>query len=444
MRGTPATFGLGDVIAGWTEGVQLMVVGEKTRFWIPEELAYKGKSGVPSGHARVRRGAPQLSRSVIVARSSPGPPSSPIAAMSADASTTPPRGTCRARSRSHAPHCSGWSPRAACGSTAWPPRGRRSACGRATPSTSICRPRRREPRRRPNPCRSTSSTRTTRCLSSASRRALVAHPSYAHKIGHAAQCAALARRAPGRSRTWLAAAAGAAPRQGHVGPARGRQVGRRANGPAGRPGGFREGIPCGCLGPTRAGARGNRSSGSAATRSTAAASWRATVAPPRLTRYRVLARSRGDARGLSLVRCELVTGRTHQLRVHLAARGWPIVGDPAYGEAPRARVPDAALDRQARALRPPGAARLAPALYAPVDGPRAAVRRAAATRHGRARGRGRAGGGRCPECPSLDALDSSPPLTARPPVALAGRALAVDISDRIARRSSPVARRNCV
>ena len=35
MRGAPATFGLGDVIAGWTEGVQLMVVGEKTRFWIP-------------------------------------------------------------------------------------------------------------------------------------------------------------------------------------------------------------------------------------------------------------------------------------------------------------------------------------------------------------------------------------------------------------------------
>jgi len=37
--------------------------------------------------------------------------------------------------------------------------------------------------------------------------------------------------------------------------------------------------------------------------------------------------------GYSLVRCELVTGRTHQIRVHLAARGWPIAGDAIYGSA---------------------------------------------------------------------------------------------------------------
>jgi FKBP-type peptidyl-prolyl cis-trans isomerase len=43
MRGEPATFPLDGVIAGWTEGVQLMTVGEKTRFWIPEALAYKGE-----------------------------------------------------------------------------------------------------------------------------------------------------------------------------------------------------------------------------------------------------------------------------------------------------------------------------------------------------------------------------------------------------------------
>ena len=44
VRGEPATFALDGVIPGWTEGLQLMYEGEKTRFWIPEALAYKGKS----------------------------------------------------------------------------------------------------------------------------------------------------------------------------------------------------------------------------------------------------------------------------------------------------------------------------------------------------------------------------------------------------------------
>jgi peptidylprolyl isomerase len=47
--GKPATFPLDKVIAGWTEGVQLMVAGETRRLWIPEELAYKGKAGRPAG-----------------------------------------------------------------------------------------------------------------------------------------------------------------------------------------------------------------------------------------------------------------------------------------------------------------------------------------------------------------------------------------------------------
>lgn len=42
-RGEPASFPLDRVIKGWTEGVPLMVEGEKTRFWIPEPLAYGGR-----------------------------------------------------------------------------------------------------------------------------------------------------------------------------------------------------------------------------------------------------------------------------------------------------------------------------------------------------------------------------------------------------------------
>ena len=45
VRGQPALFPLNGVIRGWTEGVQLMVEGEKRRFWIPANLAYGDNPG---------------------------------------------------------------------------------------------------------------------------------------------------------------------------------------------------------------------------------------------------------------------------------------------------------------------------------------------------------------------------------------------------------------
>jgi len=54
------------------------------------------------------------------------------------------------------------------------------------------------------------------------------------------------------------------------------------------------------------------------------------------TRARVLAR----ANGLALVACDILTGRTHQIRVHLSSLGAPLLGDPLYGGATAWKGPD--------------------------------------------------------------------------------------------------------
>ena len=76
----------------------------------------------------------------------------------------------------------------------------------------------------------------------------------------------------------------------------------------------------------------------------------ATAGASSLTRFERLARVAAPRAGLSLLRCGLSTGRTHQIRVHLAARGWPLVGDPVYGEPRWSQVGDPVLAAALRAF----------------------------------------------------------------------------------------------
>jgi tRNA pseudouridine32 synthase/23S rRNA pseudouridine746 synthase len=82
---------------------------------------------------------------------------------------------------------------------------------------------------------------------------------------------------------------------------------------------------------------------------------------PSLTKWRML----GRGEGLSLLELRPVTGRTHQLRVHCQASGWPILGDPIYGTAPRFGGPG--LHLHARGVTVPLYPKKAPiAVEAPV------------------------------------------------------------------------------
>ena len=68
---------------------------------------------------------------------------------------------------------------------------------------------------------------------------------------------------------------------------------------------------------------------------------------PALTRYRVL---RVLGASASVIGCRLGTGRTHQIRVHMAERGHPLVGDPLYGRGRARTGPEEAAAEAGRRL----------------------------------------------------------------------------------------------
>ena len=98
-----------------------------------------------------------------------------------------------------------------------------------------------------------------------------------------------------------------------------------------------------------------------------------TVGAPSLTRFERLAVVPAPRAGLALLRCQLETGRTHQIRVHLAARGWPIVGDPTYGEPRWSEVTDAALKAALQAFQRQALHAWRAAFTHPVTGERVSI-----------------------------------------------------------------------
>jgi 23S rRNA pseudouridine1911/1915/1917 synthase len=65
-----------------------------------------------------------------------------------------------------------------------------------------------------------------------------------------------------------------------------------------------------------------------------------TVGAPRGREATTIYRTRESLHGATLVEIDLVTGRTHQIRVHFAARHHPVLGDTRYGGAPWKRLQD--------------------------------------------------------------------------------------------------------
>jgi tRNA pseudouridine32 synthase / 23S rRNA pseudouridine746 synthase len=72
---------------------------------------------------------------------------------------------------------------------------------------------------------------------------------------------------------------------------------------------------------------------------------------PAVTKWKVMGRASVSGQSLTWLSLELLTGRTHQIRVHCSEMGWPVVGDGIYGSAPRFCGPG--LQLQARTIGVP-------------------------------------------------------------------------------------------
>ena len=210
---------------------------------------------------------------------------------------------------------------------------------------STCR-RPRRPSRQARRSRSRSSTRTTTSSSSTSRPASwsIRRPATRAARSSTRSSPIAARASPGSAgssgpasctgstRTPPASSSSPRPTCAHQRP--GRAVRRpRPHRPAGA------GLPGARLGRAGAGraARSRRRSAAAPTTARRSPSWRDERGRFAVTHYAVEEALPPPAPVASLVRCELETGRTHQIRVHMAHLGHPLLGDALYGSgfAPR-------------------------------------------------------------------------------------------------------------
>jgi FKBP-type peptidyl-prolyl cis-trans isomerase len=83
-RGAPAIFRVDEAIAGWAEGLQLMVPGEKRRLWIPAGLAYEDKAEGPQGSVVI-----DVELLQVVEGKAPIEPPTDLASPGADVERTP-------------------------------------------------------------------------------------------------------------------------------------------------------------------------------------------------------------------------------------------------------------------------------------------------------------------------------------------------------------------